>query len=73
MGKEQDLRTAAGKGDVPAILKSLTEGVDVNCKGSNVSAVCLSSFFLSLSFLSSILLVEFGKASGQLHLSFYHR
>eukprot|EP00729_Bicosta_minor_P027079 gene27079-7333_t len=34
MGKEADLIKAGGGGDVPAILKSLKEGADVNCKDS---------------------------------------
>ena len=49
MGKEDDLIEAGGDGDVPTILKLVTEGVDVNCKTEYVSAVCFLSF---LSFFS---------------------
>ena len=45
MGKEQDLLDAAVEGQVAAILKLLKEGVDVNCKSSIVSGVCLSFSF----------------------------
>lgn len=42
MGKEEDLCTAAEDGDVPAILKSLNEGANINCNNSFVSAVFVS-------------------------------
>ena len=49
---EDDLRDAGQEGDVPAILKSLKEGADVNCKDSYVSAVFVSlpSFLLLFAF-----------------------
>ena len=60
MGKEQDLMKAGKEGDVPAILKLVKEGADVNCiRGEDVSAVCFSPLFLSSPFLFLFFSVEF--------------
>ena len=61
MGKEDDLLTAGREGDVPAILKSLQEGADVNCKvGTGDYAV--SAVASLLPFLSHFLFLFFSRA-----------